>query len=447
MLLQAVLNWLIPDHKADAFDPPVSDACAVQQSSCDSILHFLFDGYRKWDARHFVHIAEHGYQVQNALAFFPLFPALSGLLARTLLWPLSQSCTCFTNVVLLSGFLVTTVSHVDAARSTFHLVLALGNGRREARIAALLFLLNPAFIFFQSNYTEALFSALLFRGILSISRKRVGLATFWFALCTLTRSNGTLAVLYFGLPFLCAVQFTQRFVLLVKAIPVALAYVAYQLFTYMLCCTEKAKGLFEEPDTRLKEYYSSNGYDLIAAENRAETFAWCNYSLPFSYNYVQERYWNVGLFRYYQLKQLPNFFLAAPILLLSVQTVRHYCTTSIAAYVTAYRAERSAVSHAKRALQTLQRTARRAEFALCVPMTLHLAFLSVVCALFVHIQVSTRMLCSSSPLLYAYLASRLPPAAVNEEALLRTMQSRWCVFFVAYALLGTILHTNFFPWT
>jgi len=54
--------------------------------------------------------------------------------------------------------------------------------------------------------------------------------------------------------------------------------------------------------------------------------AWChqaqqsaqNYKIFSLYAYVQRNHWNVGLFRYYQWKQMPNFLLAMPVLLLGI---------------------------------------------------------------------------------------------------------------------------------
>mgnify|MGYP002050440369 CR=1 FL=1 len=40
--------------------------------------------------------------------------------------------------------------------------------------------------------------------------------------------------------------------------------------------------------------------------------AWCRERVPSIYAHVQRTYWNVGFLRYYELKQLPNFALAAP---------------------------------------------------------------------------------------------------------------------------------------
>ena len=40
----------------------------------DRLIGFLVDGLVRWDAHHFLHIAQHGYTYESNLAFFPLYP-------------------------------------------------------------------------------------------------------------------------------------------------------------------------------------------------------------------------------------------------------------------------------------------------------------------------------------------------------------------------------------
>ncbi|THG22747.1 hypothetical protein TEA_022742 [Camellia sinensis var. sinensis] len=51
---------------------------------------------------------------------------------------------------------------------------------------------------------------------------------------------------------------------------------------------------------------------------------WCKARVPLLYNYIQSHYWGVGFLRYFQLKQLPNFLLASPILSLALCSIIHY---------------------------------------------------------------------------------------------------------------------------
>ena len=51
----------------------------------------------------------------------------------------------------------------------------------------------------------------------------------------------------------------------------------------------------------------------------------CNSAVPLGiYNYIQNKYWNVGLFNYYTIKQIPNFILAGPILYITYNGISDY---------------------------------------------------------------------------------------------------------------------------
>ncbi|XP_050269403.1 GPI mannosyltransferase 2-like [Quercus robur] len=51
---------------------------------------------------------------------------------------------------------------------------------------------------------------------------------------------------------------------------------------------------------------------------------WCKARVPLLYNFIQSHYWGVGFLRYFQLKLLPNFLLASPILSLAVCSIIYY---------------------------------------------------------------------------------------------------------------------------
>lgn len=64
------------------------------------------------------------------------------------------------------------------------------------------------------------------------------------------------------------------------------------------------------------QYY---GWRKFCAGGANDDMAWCHdRPFPSLYSHIQSAYWGVGLLRYWQWKQLPNFLLAAPVLLLTV---------------------------------------------------------------------------------------------------------------------------------
>jgi phosphatidylinositol glycan class V len=62
-------------------------------------------------------------------------------------------------------------------------------------------------------------------------------------------------------------------------------------------------------------YHQYTAYQTFCINSSAPA-PWCARNPPTIYTYVQSTYWNVGFLRYWTISQLPNFLLAAPILLL-----------------------------------------------------------------------------------------------------------------------------------
>lgn len=170
--------------------------------------------------------------------------------------------------------------------------------------------------------------------------------------------------------------------------------------------------------------------------------SWCADVIPnFSamYMFIQREYWNVGLFRYYELKQLPNFLLAAPVLILSAHSLFQFFQ-----------------------LSSVKRTAQFSVVStrLETPYYVHWLFLLVNALLVVHIQVTTRLLCACPPLFWAPAASILKTKIKKDQARTSggddgssnsrslTAKGKLVVgYFLLYNVLGTVLFPAFYPWT
>ena len=69
----------------------------------------------------------------------------------------------------------------------------------------------------------------------------------------------------------------------VKCIITIFPFIMFQFFGYILYCSGETKR------------------------------EWCSLFYPNLYGFVQKEYWKVGFLKYYELKQIPNFILASPV--------------------------------------------------------------------------------------------------------------------------------------
>ncbi|KAL3809678.1 hypothetical protein ACHAXA_004229 [Cyclostephanos tholiformis] len=407
--------------------------------------------------------------------------------------------------------------------------------RLLATTAALLFCVNPAGVFFSAAYSESLFSMLTFAGHAFVARGRYydrllqmgeevvvdddndargtsrerrtrgvlpkrGQRWWWWwsanfhwipstmlwMLASYARSNGTFSAVWWmlvGLSRCCScIHENYEGRCFARAVVKCIS-----LFLFHLTLA----SLVAYPTL----YHDRRGYDYHCLEYPMERLqspadllthrvpAWCEHGKMdrrFSlYALVQRKYWNVGLFRYYEIKQIPNFILALPVLALSSAAVVSWIARSWDRHIVNRGKKITATSiggvardllrwvflaldsssghspaggnitpHASSSSET-----RKLLGPEVLPTYAVLAGFAIVGAFIAHVQVSTRLIFSSCPAIYWYISGML----VNDhkgnikkkEFGGRVTQAPLLLYsyFALYNILGVIMHVNWLPWT
>uniref|UniRef100_A0A2C9GQI9 GPI mannosyltransferase 2 n=1 Tax=Anopheles arabiensis TaxID=7173 RepID=A0A2C9GQI9_ANOAR len=473
IVLQLVANLLLPDHEAGVFVAP-SDKNASERP-LDALVRLVLGGLNRWDGQYFLHIAEHGYTYENALAFFPLFPFILKIVCSSLSSYEVITFVSYRELSLLLAVLLNVVCFTGAAKALYRLSKHVLGNQKKAEIAVLLFCFNPASIFFTAPYTESLYAWLSFVVMYQCIEDVTSIfLTIPLSLSILCRSNGMFNigfVLYFAVRRIVA-QYNVHNVICICSrlfsmlIIVLFHYGIAQVYNYYLFCFVQK---FNFPD-HVREYAAEHG--LVLAGNKTDDSSpWCTNLVPLSYSYVQSHYWNVGFLRYYELKQLPNFLLALPVVYLVLSNSYQYLCEhwEYALRLGLFR------------LTKKQHKVMRPYDRFALVFVVHALVLTLFSLVFVHVQVTTRLLCSASPVLYWYTAEYFTGErafikrqvirklskqvkdgeenscthVLNHIELSDLLDFRWMngrqqtilVYFLGYTVVGTVLFSNFYPWT
>ncbi|NXN08690.1 PIGV mannosyltransferase, partial [Indicator maculatus] len=400
------------------------------------------------------------------------------------------------SLLLLAAALLSSLCSVLAAAALYELGRAVLRRRREAFLAALLFSLSPASVFLAAAYSESMFACLAFGAMWELERGHGWRSGMLFCLASGVRANGVLNagfLLYSrGKSFALRLQagpgplrqlprlWKQLLSLASAAVltcaGIFLPFALFQFYAYLRFC-EAGPGPEPSVPQLLVQLARDRGYRLAATAGVKPP--WCSYRFPVIYSYIQDSYWDVGFLRYFKLRQIPNFLLALPVTLLSSWAAWTYVAANPWHCLTLGLERRKSEEEKPRA-------------GFCCPAVfvyvVHATVLLVFGFLCMHVQVLTRFLGSSSPILYWFCAHLLqehepllqsegtddqivaprseksllassPGSCVrgmSENPLVRLLMnyrlmtplSRCLLgFFLSYWLLGLILHCNFWPWT
>ncbi|CAF2115824.1 BnaC08g41770D [Brassica napus] len=415
-----------------------------------------------WDSVYFLRISQCGYEYEQTYAFLPLLPFFISLLSRTVFAPLVPLIG-IRGVTVLSGYVVSNLAFVFAAIYLFRVsVIVLKDAEASFR-ASVMFCFNPASIFYSSIYSESLYALFSIGGLYHLLSGASNVAVLWFALSGCARSNGILNAGYICFQTMHrayeALYLKKRVCLcvqvlvtgLLRCVCICLPFVAFQAYGYYnICHGRKLDGL--RP--------------------------WCKAKVPLLYNFIQSHYWGVGFFRYFQFKQLPNFLLASPILSLAVCSIISYMKTrpelfislgfqatekenrsSARLYSLKDALEPDVITSSNDNRDIRQRKPRRKDVTVInaaaksnspettgyfsadvFPIVVHVGLMTATAFFIMHVQVATRFL-SASPSLY-WFASHLIASPKH-----RKWEYLICSYCAAYILLGTLLFSNFYPFT
>ncbi|XP_011647407.1 GPI mannosyltransferase 2 [Pogonomyrmex barbatus] len=473
LVLQVIFNVLIPDHDADAFKRPLDSTEKV--SLYDRIIYFLFNGLTRWDGEYFLHIARYGYTYENTLAFYPLYPVMIRIVAAVLIkiFPLFN----IQSMMIVAAILINFVCFVKSTIILYDLTKYVFQNTTIAYKTVMLYCINPASIFFSAIYSESMFAYLTFYTMLSSVKCCSALnISFPLALSTLVRSNGIVNIgfpVYFGLKNLYnskkmkhqrqynllsilwhifkLIKLKNCFIILSTVIVSLSPFFLLQIYNYIKFCTFTFDKLSLPVDVL---HYAIENNLILPGKTES---MWCNASIPLAYSYVQKTYWNIGFLRYYQFKQIPNFILALPILYIMLKCIKEFTYE--------YKDELYSLGFLDSKIER-ENTIRVKKYPLNMfVFVVHGLFLTVFCLLFVHIQVSTRLLASATPLIYWYCASTMSHKCIDlQYESDENVCSKWKVFFLSqkrytlqdkfilfyftgYTIIGCFMFSNFLPWT
>ncbi|KAE9418178.1 hypothetical protein Angca_007619, partial [Angiostrongylus cantonensis] len=474
-----------------------TDAFKEELSRLDYFIQRIFSGFKRWDAVHMLHIAQHEYVFENSLAFFPFYPMTVRVLSMAWAAPFVHlGFIHVSSALLISAVAINLGCFVTCAAVLYRIVLHISKSVKQSVIAVLLFSANPASIFFSAAYAESLYCLLTFCGILVLLEERPAFfirylgSLLCFSLAYATRSNGLLNLAYVW--FFCALEYVlsvdpenprRRLVIFKSGLSAIISQMAKLILFVILAplsvslpifvhgrhqqiafCSKSSAGTVPITLQRFAKEHS------LVTVGRTDVINWCNVSssiFPPFYSAVQSKYWQVLLFGYWQLTKVPCFLMAGPAFFIVVfgtyRTWCRVCSKRCVIYFFFNYIHRDCVTGFSKKGTFPSFLHLLAENGDHVPYTLHALFMAFGALFVFNVEVLTRILFSSSPFPYLVLARwisditpkvRLSDLFVPQPLPFLTYFCRRGVpefllylYLMVYLIFGTTMHAMWLPFT
>ncbi|KAF7456887.1 GPI mannosyltransferase 2 [Cryptosporidium felis] len=279
----------------------------------------LFKSFINWDGEYYLRISYYNdYEYEHQHAFLPLYPLMVGWISRLIMG--LNKMNILVNIV--AGTLLSNIAFVVASVGLYLFHCELYN-KIELRnivfpgLSTLFFIFPSSNIFNSSMYTESLYSCFNFWAAFMILRAESNSHKHGFfssknliflvpaLLCmSMTcgiRSNGILNSIPLFFYFVSTTPSPKRFILFVihwliafvSFISVVSPFISYLIYSYYRYCV---KNPMSRP--------------------------WCHSLIPNIYSFVQNEYWDNGIFNYWRIEKLDKFLLVVPFIVVSMYSTR-----------------------------------------------------------------------------------------------------------------------------
>jgi phosphatidylinositol glycan class V len=459
VLLCIIADIIFTDHNAQ-------DITLFNYQSTSILTNKLLKPFTKWDSAYYLNIARDGYTKEQELAFFPLFPLTIRILSKCikLILEFININIYFDDILIISGLIISNTSFILSSWILWYLIQSIYKNNDNIQnnniiyVSYLTYIFNPANIFFASIYTESFYSLFAWLSFLLIENDSYWYLSYvTFFIASSIRSNGILNIIIAA--FILIRQYLQIEKSVIKnnnyTMKIILLVVQYIIFLSFFVLFIGLPSFIFDTVSRIyicgtsKDFFSSNNLitrniyyiyiNIFFKNNTIENNvvlqqSICKYSFNGNtiYRYIQNKYWNVGFFSYYQLKQIPNFVLAMPIIIISYIIIKYYIIN--------YNNHIVFLKQKKKYVSMYSYCYFIISYLSANVYTLHLLLVLSIGICFAHIQIITRLLLSSCPIIYLGISIFL-----NNNIYI----SRNCIllYFFIFNFLGILFHVNYYPWT
>ncbi|TVY85509.1 GPI mannosyltransferase [Lachnellula suecica] len=273
-------------------------------------LQYIIGKLTRWDAIYFIKSANRGYLFEQEWAFGWGFSQTIALCSAALE---KAGISYYQGIEAVVAICIAHLAHLFSVLLLFNLTLAIFPGvtARFAFSAAALHIISPAGVFLSAPYAESSCALFAFAGCLTFAKSfpsqrqttsakhdfLLVASGVLFGISTTYRSNGIL----------------NGLLLLEEAFRVLFNLKDdFGIARIRRLAASGIGGLSVAAGFLLPQYIAYS--DFCMETDVAILRPWCNKSLPSIYTFVQDYYWNCGLFRYWTLSNLPLFLLATPML-------------------------------------------------------------------------------------------------------------------------------------